>query len=47
MFQRPKANVLVTVLTSEVQPGLNVKSKAEFPVEVVSNDTWGLFNQYS
>lgn len=36
VFQRPKANVLVTVLTTEVQPELNVKGKAEFPVQMVT-----------
>ncbi|XP_052784830.1 renin receptor-like [Mya arenaria] len=34
VFKRPKANVLVTVLTVEGQPGPMVTSKAEFPVEL-------------
>ncbi|WAR28285.1 RENR-like protein [Mya arenaria] len=35
VFKRPKANVLVTVLTVEGQPGPMVTSKAEFPVELI------------
>jgi len=37
LFKRPKANVLVTIVTSQDGPGLSIKGQAEFPMSLVSS----------